>query len=338
MIQAASRLLAALIIALPCAAWADSPRFVADPAWPKKLPHGWCLGQVSGVAVDAADHVWIVQRPRTLSRATSARSACVPAPPVIAFDASGAVLRAWGGPGQGFDWPESEHGIAVDADCHLWIGGNGPDDGQVLKFSEDGHLLLQIGHPARGAANADTARLGRPADIAVDTHGHEVFVADGYTNRRVVVFDSVTGAFKRLWGAYGRKPTDRARGRAQFGTPVHCLKLSRDKILYVCDRRNSRIQVFREDGSFVAEWRVPGVASAWDIGLSPDPAQNLIYVADGAAETVHLLLRQGGAVASAFGASQRFSALHSLAVDSRGDVFAGEVGEAGRVRRFVPYP
>jgi hypothetical protein len=325
---------------------AEPPRMQVDPSWPKPLPHHWMLGEVSGVAVDAADNVWIIQRPRGVK----ADQTHVPAPPVIEFDPSGTVLRAWGGPGPGYDWFQNEHGITIDPQGFVWLGGNGPADGQVLKFTPQGSFLLQIGHPAKGAASNDVTRLGRPAEVAVDAAANEVYVADGYGNRRVIVFDATTGAYKRHWGAYGERPSDgpqhydpAAPLPRQFGRPVHCVKLANDGLVYVCDRQNDRIQVFHKDGRFVTEWRIApgttGLGSVWDLGLWPDAGQTLLFNADGQTDQVRVLRRGDGTILGAFGRAGRrageFHWVHSLAIDSHGTVFTTEVDGANRVQRFV---
>jgi len=244
------------------------PRFQVDPFWPKPLPHNWILGQVSGIAVDRFDRIWVVHRPGSLNEREVAASqnppaakCCVAAPPVLVFDQSGNLLTSWGGPGQGYEWPKSEHGITIDDNDFVWLACNGKQDGQLLKFTMDGELVLQIGKAGPIRGSNDTTALGSPADVAVDVAAKEVFAADGYTNRRVVVFDSETGAYKRHWGAYGNKPSDDktppydpARPASQqFGNPVHCIRIARDGLVYVCDRTNDRVQIFRKDGSFVAE-------------------------------------------------------------------------------------
>jgi len=324
-----------------------TPRLRVDPAWPEPLPHDWVLGQVSGVAVDAADNVWIIHRPGTVKDRRHG------APPVLEFDSAGRVLRAWGGAGRGYDWPGNEHGIYVDPAGFVWVGGNGPRDGQVLKFTQAGKFLLQIGHPAAGANSADTTRLARPADMAVDETSREIFIADGYANRRIIVFDSNTGAFKRQWGAYGARPFDTPAPLnphtglpSQFATPVHCVKRSRDGLLYVCDRENDRVQIFHEDGSYVTEWRIAagttGLGSVWDLAISRRGDQSALYCADGQTNEVRLLRRADGAVVDAFGhvgkAKGAFEWVHSIAVDSKGNVFTGEVHHADRVQKFVPVP
>ena len=189
--------------------------FEVDASWPKTLPNQWIMGQAAGVAVDAQDHVWVVQRPKTLTDDEKAASfnpprtkCCVPAPPVLEFDQDGNLVQAWGGPGQGYDWPQNEHGIYIDPKGFVWLAGNGENDGQILKFTRDGKFVLQIGKQGPQTNSLDTSRLGRPASVTVDAEANEVYVADGYYNHRIIVFDADTGAFKRQWGAYGKPPTD----------------------------------------------------------------------------------------------------------------------------------
>lgn len=315
------------------------------------------LGQVSGVAVDAHDHVWIIHRPSSMTPSETGAAqhppiadCCVSAPPVLEFDRAGNVVRAWGGPSAQYHWPASEHTISVDRNDHVWIGSNGPSDHVVLKFSLDGQLLLQIGVAGRTGGSNDTALLGAPAAIEVDDDVNEVYVGDGYVNRRVIVFDATTGAYKRHWGAYGHRPEDRDPGPydpdgpvdSQFRTPVHAVRLARDGLVYVADRTNDRIQVFRKDGTFVTEAFVAratrGIGSLWDIALSPDPAQRYLYVADGTNHKVWILSRHDLQVVGTFGRGGRnagyFGWVHNIAVDSRGDVFTSEVATYGRVQKF----
>ncbi len=358
--------LSALLFAVLLPGWAaagDVPSMRVDPFWPKPLPHNWILGQVAGVATDANDHVWIIQRPGSLTpdekgaALTPPRSkCCIPAPPVIEFDAAGTVVRAWGGPkidkgGKGYDWVSNEHGIYIDPKGFVWIGGNGDNDGQILKFTRDGKFVLQIGHPATGAASNDTTRLGRPADTRLDPATNELYVADGYANHRIIVFDADTGAYKRHWGAYGHRPVDeklhydpKAAPAQQFGNPVHCVKLANDGLVYVCDRQNDRIQVFKKDGTFVTEWfmekETRGAGSVWDLALWPDARQTILFNADGENNEVRLIKRADGTVLGAFGRSGRqagqFHWVHNLAIDSKGNLFTTEVDNAKRVQKFVP--
>jgi DNA-binding beta-propeller fold protein YncE len=335
------------------------PVFQVDPGWPQPLPNGWILGQVSGVAVDADDHVWVLQRPGSLSddeRGATFKpplsKCCAPAPPVLELDASGKLLRAWGGPGPGYDWPGNEHGIHVDADGFVWITGNGEKDGQILKFTRDGKFVLQIGKVGPQTGSADTTRLGQAA--GVDVAGGEVYVADGYFNKRIIVFDAATGAYRRHWGAYGKPPVDEKPNLRRtapptpadlgsFGNPVHCARVSRDGLVYVCDRLNDRIQVFRKDGTFVKEFPVEpataGNGSVWDLALSRDPGQRYLFLADGRNNQVLTLSREDGAVLSTLGRPGRYAGhfhwVHDLAIDTKGNLYAGEVDNGKRIQRFV---
>ena len=338
------------------------PTFRVDPAWPRPLPSNWILGQVSGVAVDGDDHVWVLQRPHSLSEDEAGATqtppqsrCCIPAPAVLELDAAGRLLRSWGGPGAGYDWPGNEHGIHVDGKGYVWITGNGENDGQILKFTRDGKFVLQIGKVGAQTGSADTARLGKAAGVDVDVAANEVYVADGYQNRRVIVFDVDTGAYKRHWGAYGKAPVDGPKPDLrrsappttaqlqQFGNPVHCVRVARDDLVYVCDRLNNRIQVFRKDGSYVKEFMVEpataGNGSVWDIVISRDPQQKWLFLADGRNNQVLTLERKTGAVTGTLGRPGRYAGefhwVHDLGIDSRGNLYAGEVDNGKRIQKFV---
>jgi DNA-binding beta-propeller fold protein YncE len=334
------------------------PRFAVDPYWPKPLPGNWILGQVAGIAVDRNDHVWIIHRPGTLvddekgaMQSPPATRCCTPAPPVLEFDAQGNLYRSWGGPGKGYDWPESEHGIYIDRDGNVWIAGNGNKDDQVLKFTPDGKFLMQIGKAGSTGGSNSTAQLGRPAHMEIDAQANELFVADGYQNRRVIVFDASSGAYKRHWGAYGNRPSDekfpaydpKRPASQQFGNPVHCARLSRDGLVYVCDRANDRIQVFEKSGRFVKEFRVEPQTlqngAVWDLVLSEDPAQKYLFMADGANGQVLTLERDSGKVLSSFGRNGRmageFKWVHNIAIDSKGNLYTSEVGTGRRAQKFA---
>ena len=330
----------------------DAPRFRVDPFWARELPGDWMLGQVSGIDVDADDNVWVLHRPGTLDARQRGEEGmcCVPAPPVIVLDPDGAVVRSWGGPGDGYQWPESEHGIHVDHRGHVWIGGNGPGDAHVLKFTADGGFLLQIGRAGRSGGSNDTANLGRPAGIRVDPEANEVYVADGYGNRRVIVFDADTGEYRRHWGAYGERPDDRplpaydpgAAPVRHFRSPVHDVAISRDGLVYVADRTNDRVQVFDRQGAFVTEAFVRpatlGSGSASGVTLSEDPGQRWLFVPDGTNNVVWILDRATLEVRSRFGRlgknAGQFYRLHNLAVDSRGNLYTTEVNVGQRVQKF----
>ena len=329
-----------------------TPRFRVDPFWPRELPNNWILGQVSGVAVDEQDHVWIVHRPRTLDARQRGEEGmcCVPAPPVIEFSPDGAVLRSWGGPGEGFDWPESEHGIRVDNRGHVWIGGNGASDAHVLKFTGDGEFLLQIGQAGQSGGSNDTDNLGRPAGTHLDAEANEVYIADGYGTRRVIVYDAETGEYKRHWGAYGERPDDRklppytseAEPIRHFRSPVHDVTVSDDGLVYVADRTNNRLQVFQKDGEFVTEAFVRaetlGSGSVSGVTLSTDADQRWLFVPDGTNNVIWILNRTSLTVVDHFGrlgkSAGQFYRLHNLDIDSRGNLYTTEVNVGQRLQKF----
>jgi len=372
------------------AAGVQAPRFEVDPLWPKPLPNHWLLGQTIGVSVDDKDHIWIIHRAGSLEQgelhaATNPPIAqcCAPAPPVLNYDQEGNLLASWGGRGEGYDWPESNHGITIDYKGNVWIGGNGvgtppgargrgargargeqvqneeqaggaigyTNDTMILKFTQAGKFLMQIGKPGQSKGSNDVENLRRPAKIFVDKQTNEVYVADGYGNHRVIVYDADTGKYKRHWGAYGNKPDDTNLGpynpdappAQQFRNPVHCAELSVDRLLYVCDRANDRVQVFKPDGTFVKEGfvnkRTLGSGSAWDIAFSRDAQQKYLYLTDGENDRVHILDRDSLQVLTTFGEGGRqpgeFYGVHSIATDSKGNIYTGETYRGQRVQRFV---
>jgi DNA-binding beta-propeller fold protein YncE len=356
----------------------QAPRFEVDPMWPKPLPNHWVIGNAIGVSADAQDHIWIIHRAGSLEAkeiyATAnppAAECCTPAPPVLEFDQAGNLIASWGGPGQGYDWPDSNHGITVDYKGNVWIGGNGRgatppgaapsegaprgpapfNDNMVLKFTQSGKFLMQIGHPGKSKGSNDVENLKGPAKLFVDSKTDELYVADGYGNHRVIVFDAETGKYKRHWGAYGNKPDDTNLGpykpddppAQQFRNPVHCAQLSNDNLLYVCDRPNDRIQVFKPDGTFVKEVFIAkntrGDGSVWDIAFSKDPQQKYIFLADGANEKIYVMLRDTLEILTSFGDGGRqpgqFYAVHSIAADSKGNIYTTETYRGQRVQKFV---
>ena len=335
-----------------------APRFEVDPLWPKPLPNHWVVGQAIGLSIDAQDHVWIVHRDNLLGANEAAASqdpptasCCAKAPPVLEFDPAGNLVGHWGGPGEGYDWPASNHGITIDHKGNVWIGANEGSDAHVLKFTKAGKFLVQFGKPGQSKGSNDTENFGRPAKIFVDANANEAYIADGYGNKRVAVIDADSGVFKRYWGAYGHKPDDTSLGNynpaappaQQFRSPVHCAELSNDGLLYVCDRPNDRIQIFRPDGTFVKEVFVAkttlGDGSVWDIAFSKDPQQKYIYLADGKNEKIYVMLRETMEILTSFGDGGRqpgqFFAVHSIAVDSKGNIYTTETYEGRRLQKFV---
>jgi hypothetical protein len=347
-----------------------APRFEVDPLWPKPLPNHWLLGSAIGVWVDERDHVWIIHRSSATlddnEKGIELKTAecCAGAPPVLEFDAAGNLVQSWGGPGQGYEWPQSNHGIFVDHKGNVWIGGNGAGDSHVLKFTRNGKFIAQYGKAGvhRGPTNAeglstyagnsnDLQNFGRVAKIFVDPRDNEAYLADGYMNKRVAVLDADSGTMKRYWGAYGNKPDDRNLGpynpdappAQQFRNPVHCADLASDGLLYVCDRVNDRIQVFRKDGTFVKEGfiarRTLAAGSVWDLAFSRDPQQRYLFVADGMNNRIHVVLRDTLEVLASFGDGGRqpgqFYGVHSIAIDSKGNLYTTETWEGKRLQKFV---
>ncbi|HTS55397.1 MAG TPA: hypothetical protein VMH26_19170 [Burkholderiales bacterium] len=336
----------------------DMPRFSVDPYWPKPLPHNWILGQIGGIAVDSHDHIWVYQRPRSLTDdergaalTPPVSKCCFPAPPVLELDRQGNLLQAWGGAGEGYQWPENEHGIFVDAQDNVWLGGNGKGDHQVLKFTREGKFLMQIGHAGQTADSNSPTELGRPALAIVDQATGELYIADGYKNRRILVLDAQSGRYKRHWGAFGGKPDDADLGpydpaapeARQFRPPVHCVRISHDGLVYVCDRANDRLQVFNKDGGFVTEFVMEastrGAGSVWDVAFSEDAGQRYLYVADGTNNEIRVLDRATGRQVNVVGRPGRYAGefhwLHAIAADSQGSLYTGDVDTGKRVQRFV---
>ena len=334
------------------------PIFEVDPMWPKPLPNHWVLGSAIGVAVDAEDHVWIVHRGNGNARTELGAAqdpptgeCCLPAPNILEFDSEGNLLRSWGGPGEGYDWPSSNHGIAVDPMGNLWIGGNGEDDAHILIFAQDGTFLKQYGHPGGNKGSLDKENFGRVAKISIDAAANEAYIADGYLNKRVAVLDVTTGEFKRYWGAYGNEPDDTDIGlynpdeppAQQFRNPVHAAEPSNDGFVYVCDRPNNRIQVFKKDGTYVTEKIIArktlGGGSTWDIAFSRDTGQKFLYLADGQNMKIYVLERKTMEILTTFGDGGRqpgqFYGVHSIATDSKGNIYTTETYEGKRVQKFV---
>ena len=289
-----------LLLALSAPAFADDvPQFQVDPFWPKPLPNNWILGQVAGIATDKYDHIWVVQRPaRSRQRERAAEQnppeakCCVAAPPVLVFDTSGNLLRPGAARAQGYQWPENEHGIFVDDNDFVWLAGNGKKDGQLLKFTMDGKFVLQIGKQGEGNDSNATDRLGSPADVAVDVAAKEVFVADGYGNRRVVVFDTETGAYKRHWGAYGKKPSDEKTPKYDPAKPPRGSSATRCTASGSQGRAGLRLRPHQQSHAGLPQGRHVRVRARLREGdarqrhglrlvFSPDAAQKHIYMIDG---------------------------------------------------------
>ncbi len=341
-------------------AWADTAGrrrnnidFVVDTGWPKPLPGKWILGHVTGVAVDPQNRIWVLNRPASMTEDESVTGA-TPAPPLIIFDNQGKLVAHWPVGTRGETWPHREHSIAIDPrDGSVWISGNGDDDGFIVKYSAAGRFLMQIGQSGPSKGSNDTGQFGRVSGMVVDPVAGELFIADGYSNRRVVVIDAATGAYKRHWGAYGRPPVDGpvADRKSQLIQP-HGIALSRDGILYVGDRPNNRLQAFTRDGRWIADivqrpetgggagGKSGSVGSVWDAALWPRGAETQLLVLDGSNSEMRSTRRSDGKVLRTLGRTGpypgEFRWAHSIATDASGNIYIGEVSTGKRVQRFRP--
>lgn len=338
--------------------------FVVDAFWPKPLPNGWILGETPGIHVDKNDNIWIIQRPASLSPREVRKEdspykpeCCSPAPSVMQFDQEGNVLQAWSAGDTTKSevddnqlWVGSEHGIYVDDSLNVWIGN--AKNHLVLKFNSKGEKLLQIGIEGQTNGSNDTTMLGGPSDMAVDLAANEVFISDGYANRRVIVFDATTGAYKRHWGGFGERPHDEelpsfdeVDSIRSFKTAVHAISLSDDGLLYVVDRSNSRVQIFQKDGTYVKQFfvvREAGPGTIWDVAFSRDHEQSKLYIADAKNMKVWVYDRQTFEVLGSFGSGGRnagqFGWLHCVTMDSEGNLYTSEVNPGLRIQKFNPVP
>jgi DNA-binding beta-propeller fold protein YncE len=339
----------------------EVPKFEVDPSWPK-LPDKWVFGQVSSVSIDEQGHAWVLQRPTTVRTDQKAMAA----PPVLEFDADGNFVQGWGGPGEGYDWPEIEHGIYVDPKGFVWIGGNGKTDHHLVKFTKAGKFVMQIGRKGQSKGNKDTQNVNQAADTFVYAKTNELFVADGYGNSRIIVFDADTGAFKRMWGAFGKEPDTLAappkvaeasripakeetgNGPEQFDRPVHAARVSNDGMVYVSDRGGKRVQVFTIDGKYVTQKFIDRWCEAPHCGngqtvastaFSPDPEQRFLYVASRSPARVWVLDRKTLEPLDSFGrpgvAPGEFYVLHHMNVDAKGNLYVTEVQDGKRAQKFV---
>jgi streptogramin lyase len=336
-----------------------TPSFKVDPSWPLDMPNHWIMGAVTGVFVDARQHVWVTHLPETLTeeelyeqQTPPMGTCCKAAPPVLEFDQQGKLVQGWGqGSMTDFsNWPREPHGIFVDHQDNVWVGSYNRH--RVMKFTRDGKWLMTLGQYEKTAGSADTTLLGGPSGIWVDPKTNEVYISDGYRNRRVIVFDGATGKYLRHWGAYGNVPDDAEKFDPktmvtgalpkQFSTP-HGITGSTDGKIYVADRRGNRIQVFDHQGKFLAEKVIAPATlssgSAFVPVLSPDAQQQWLYVADGTNHKIWILRRSSLEIVGEFGRGGRQAGQmlrpHGMSIDSQGNLYVGEASTGRRVQKFM---
>jgi DNA-binding beta-propeller fold protein YncE len=311
------------------------PEFEVEKSWPK-VPPKWKLGDASSFAIDDKDNVWLLHRARTVKAGEAA------APPVVVFDTAGTFVKAWGGEDAGTQWPEREHGIHVDAKGFVWITGNNcptngiaglkpVSDDQILKLTGDGKVVMRIGESNGSKGNADTRNVHRAADVWVHPASNELYVADGYGNHRVIVFDAETGAFKRMWGAFGNKPVDDDHCEvvtpktfpAGDGPPnfsiVHALRVANDGMVYVADRENRRVQTFTPNGTFVKQLVKTDTPFARNLALSHDPVQQFLYIGNGM--DIVIVDRRSLEIVGTIEVPGMIGGGHQIAVDSKGNLY-----------------
>jgi hypothetical protein len=373
------------LAAAPGAHSQNAPVYKVDPFWPKRLPNKWSMQQIVDISVDKEDHVWMLNRssdarPDELDAATTPPRAecCVLGPEVVEFDTDGNVLKAWGGKDYVPGWPVRLQNIVVDRDENVWISGTDPGD-SIIKFTKDGKFQWDFGHRVPKAPASEVKQNNQQTDtlpgigaFEFDEDAREIYIADGFRNKRVLVYDMDTGAFKRGWGGKGTPlseidnnptppydPSGPPPDQTMFAPIVHCVHLSKDGFVYVCERGSDRIQVFTKQGKFVKQFwvhpstqaRGPHCGGPWNMTdppcgtvsslvLSADPEQKYILVADTTNNMVWILNRDDGALVGSFGGNGRYAGqLHwidGMSIDSKGNVYTGEVEDGKRIQKFVP--
>ena len=363
----------------------NPPVYKVDPFWPKPLPNKWSMQQIVDIYIDKDDHIWVLNRrsdarPDELGAMTKRSECCVLGPEVQEFDTDGNLLKAWGGPNYTEGWPGRLQTLGVDRKGDVWISGTMPGDG-IVKYSDDGKLIGDFGHrgpkvPANQVKQNNQQTETFPPGIGgfdFDEDNREIYISDGFLNKRILVYDMDTFAFKRGWGGHGiplseidNDPTPDydvsgpPPDQKQFAPALHCAHVSVDKLVYVCERGSDRIQVFTREGKFVASFFVhpstqsrgshgcggiwsttdPPCGTVYNLTFSHDPQQKYLLVADGTNNMVWILDRKTGALVSSFGGNGRYAGqLHwidAIAVDSKGNVYTGEVEDGKRIQKFVP--
>ncbi len=359
-----------------------APLFKVDPFWPPPLPNRWSMQQVTGIGVDHMDHIWFVNRGAVAEGDEIGGDGnppridcCVRGPEIIELDQSGKVLNAWGGPGYHPQWPTAMQTVIADTKGFVWIAGTAAQD-SILKFTRDGKFVWDFGHrPTPEQAkmpenNQETSWLTNKGRFQIDEVANEIYIIQ---QKRVLVYDASTGAFKRGWGGHGMPLSEISNApippytwtgappppENNFVPDLHFVEISKDRMVYIGERGQNRIQVFTTEGKFIKEFyvspntpgrgegcgglantKMPPCGTTYKLAISRDPQQRYLYVADGTNNKVWILDRESGRTLGSFGRNGRYAGqlhwVNAIAADSRGNIYTGEVEQAKRIQKFVP--
>ena len=356
------------------------PVYKVDPFWPKPLPNKWAMQQIVDISIDKDDHIWMINRADPRADEMGAQTnppraeCCVLGPEIIEFAQDGTVMKAWGHKNFVPGWPNRLQSFIVDRDGNVWISGTDPGD-SIIKLDGDGKLLWDFGHRwPKGREikqdNQQTEYLMGVEDFELDMDAREIYVADGARNKRVLVYDMNTGAFKRGWGGHGvplseidNNPTPEydlsgpPPDLKPFAQTIHTIHLSKDGLLYLGERGADRVSVYKKDGTFVMSFfvhpstqargpdcggpfgKVGPCGTTFNMSFSADPEQKYLFVADGTNNMVWIFNRKTGEPAGQFGGAGRYAGqLHwidTVATDSKGNIYTGEVEDGKRIQKFV---
>lgn len=356
-----------------------APQYRVDPFWPKPLPNRWSMQQVTGISVDSMNHVWFLNRGNAPEQDEIGGDGtpfpvlcCVRGPELIELDQEGNVVKAWGGPGYP-SWPSGLQTVIADTKGFIWISGTQPQD-SIIKYTRDGKMVWDFGHrpPAEAGMmpenNQETNFLINKGRFQLDEVANELFIIQ---QKRVLVYDASTGAYKRGWGGHGMPlseiSNDPIPGYTWSGGPppeernfvpeLHFVEISRDRRVYIGERGQNRIQVFTTEGKWLQDIMVSpntpargcgGVASVkgspcgttYKLAISKDPQQKYLFVADGHNFVIWILDRQSGKTLGQFGGNGRLAGqLHfpnAVSIDTQGNVYTGEVDTGKRIQKFAP--
>ena len=355
-----------------------APLYRVDPFWPKTLPNNWSMQQVTGIGVDDNDIVWFLNRPNApdpleIIAESDPRAVlcCVLGPEVIALDQAGDVVHAWGGPDYP-GWPAGLQTVIPDSEGFVWVGGTRPRE-SIQKFTRDGELVWDFGHRVPEGVqwvenNQEVEEFAQKGRFQIDEVANEIYIID---QKRVVVFDASTGEFKRGWGGHGMPldeiTNDPIPGYEWDGGPppdepnfvpaLHFVEISNDRLVYIGERGQNRIQVFSTRGVWQQDiyvsahtpaqrtcssldWMPGPCGTMYKMVISVDPEQKYLFVADAANNVIWSVDRLSGRTLGHFGSPGRlagqFNFPNAISMDSKGNIYTGEVSNGKRIQKFEP--